>query len=486
MADIQTLRQHFSRLIASILVLNAGLAAGKTLFDVAGATWSLAGLSLAVAVVGLTTIVLNATAPLTRLITSVAAMTQVMVLVYAFTGHPYQADMHMYFFATLAVVAGWLDWRAIVVATLSVAVHHLGLNFIYSSAVFPGGADLTRVLVHAGIIVLQAAVLCYIVDQLIRSFSLAKSEADRAAAAVSEATVASRQLADARLHSDELQEARRTELAQRLEAQVGSVARAVEQAALNLASSASQLRATTESTAGKSDTISATVASTHGGIRRVADVTGELMGSIKELGTQASESKINVDLATSRADEASAAVSRMVEKADTINNVVELIRTIANQTNLLALNATIEAARAGDAGRGFAVVATEVKALAAQTAQATEHISREIVSIQEASSTTASAIKEVVGAVGASALIVNLLEAELSRQSLNTNEISRVTSDVAAETTTLANAIESIRDGIGANLLAVESIVSASDQLTSDAEKLQDGMSAFLSSAQAA
>jgi two-component system, sensor histidine kinase and response regulator len=109
-------------------------------------------------------------APATRYLSAVALMGQPALLVYLLAGHDRQMDMHMYFFAILALTMAWCDWRVILMAASTVAVHHLLFDLVLPSSIFPYGADLSRVGLHALIVLLQTAVLVWLSNTLVESF----------------------------------------------------------------------------------------------------------------------------------------------------------------------------------------------------------------------------------------------------------------------------------------------------------------------------
>lgn len=100
-----------------------------------------------------------------------------------------------------------------------------------------------------------------------------------------------------------------------------------------------------------------------------------------------------INLLAAEVEQASQTIRSLRAQSSNIEQVLEVIRNIAEQTNLLALNAAIEAARAGEAGRGFAVVADEVRNLAQRTQQSTGEIEQMVAGIQSGTQQAAAAME---------------------------------------------------------------------------------------------
>ncbi len=169
--------------------------------------------------------------------------------------------------------------------------------------------------------------------------------------------------------------------------------------------------------------------------------TEELSSSIGAIGEYAGSSLATASRAVADAEQADASVRGLAEAAERIGSVVELISGIAEQTNLLALNATIEAARAGEAGRGFAVVASEVKTLAEQTAKATDEISRQITTIQEATRRTVSDLAGIGETIKGIAQTAQSIAGAVEEQSTVTRQFAATASGISMDVDGLSEAV---------------------------------------------
>jgi methyl-accepting chemotaxis protein len=116
----------------------------------------------------------------TRLIFAVALMGDVSVFTYQLNGHAWQSDMHMYFFATLACLVAYCDYRPIVAAAVAISLHHLALNFLFPAAIYPGGADLGRAMFHAVIVMIESGVLIWLAHKLANLFDTAAQKTSEA------------------------------------------------------------------------------------------------------------------------------------------------------------------------------------------------------------------------------------------------------------------------------------------------------------------
>jgi methyl-accepting chemotaxis protein len=223
-----------------------------------------------------------------------------------------------------------------------------------------------------------------------------------------------------------------------------------------------------------------TADATSANVKTVAMATRQLDESVQAIRSQIHDAAATVQRASGMAGVANDTIGALASSAQHIDEVVGFIRNIAGQTNLLALNATIEAARAGEAGRGFAVVASEVKALAIQTAKATEEISSQIAEVQSATRLAVENVGAISGIMADIDTFTATIAAAVTQQNVATTEISQNIEQAAARTASVAENIAGTAAASENTNRSADQVLSTARELSTQAANLRESVDRFL------
>jgi methyl-accepting chemotaxis protein len=422
----------------------------------------------------------------TRVVVAISLVWMVSIFVGELSGHAWQTDTHMAYFAACALLAAFCDPVALLVATVAVALHHLGLNFLAAALVYPGGEDFFRVVLHAVILLLETGTLIWLgwtLQSLFRAAAQRQAEVDAARAAE-----AASNTERARLEAAALQDRRKAlhSTAAAFEGSVLGLVRELAGAAGEMRKSADALSVSASVATRETTAVASASQETARSVQTVASAADELSTTVADIAKQVGQASRTAGKAVAEAGSADATIKELSAAANKIGEVVGLIQTIASQTNLLALNATIEAARAGDTGKGFAVVASEVKSLAGQTAKATEEIQAQITAIQAQTQRAVGAIGGIAGVIEEISGITTSVASSVEQQGAAASEIARSAQAAAIGTDSVssgANALSKTAESTGG---AAAAALATADALASRCRALGEQIEAFVADLKAA
>ena len=241
-----------------------------------------------------------------------------------------------------------------------------------------------------------------------------------------------------------------------------------------------QMKRAVSSTAGEMQAMASAMEEMRAAVREIANNTELTTEAARASEHSAAVGKDKAGAATQSMDQMTGAVhtakTGVAELADAsaqIGSIVEQIEGIAGQTNLLALNATIEAARAGDAGKGFAVVASEVKALANQTATATDDIRARIGNVRGRVAGIIAAMDQSAASVEDGRQVVDGLTSALDKIGQTVNGVATRMADIAGVLSQQSSASEEVSRSASAvstiatqNSEQIDGVIEAMDRLS--------------------
>lgn len=204
------------------------------------------------------------------------------------------------------------------------------------------------------------------------------------------------------------------------------------------------------------------VANSSAGIEEMIANIGAVTTNVMRVGRTCEDLLTAAGRGKEKISQSNTMITRVVEASGALIDANKMIAAIASQTNLLAMNAAIEAAHAGETGAGFAVVADEIRSLAEKSAQQSKNVTQQLKQVREAIDTAVASSKEAASGFDE---VLSLIETVTTMETENNQALQEQKTGSDQVASTLADMQQT-----------TSMVNSATNELSRDAEKLEDAI----------